>query len=356
MPLSGNKGEWSEIYTLFKLLADQKLFIGDENQQRIEDLYYPIVQILRYEKENEISYTIKKDIIIQTNNGEKFSIDVLQFREKAVELLGLIQKNNNTFALPTIEAFMNEVKCTKLKADSSDKADIKIVIHDQRTQTDHLLGYSIKSYLGGTPTMINSSKSTNFKYKVVGLNPALVNEINSISSKSKIQDRIENIYKNNGKLIFDKVVSSTFSNNLKLVDSLLPNIVAEMLLCKFHKGKSHISDICTELNKNNPCNYDLIGNPHFYEYKIKRLLLEAALGMVPNTAWDGNYDANGGYIVVKEDGEIICYHIYDKSLFENYLFHKTKLDTPSSSRHEFGIIEIENEELIFKLNLQVRFI
>ena len=32
MPLSGNKGEWSEVYTLFKLLAEKKLFIGDENQ------------------------------------------------------------------------------------------------------------------------------------------------------------------------------------------------------------------------------------------------------------------------------------------------------------------------------------
>ncbi|WP_157278370.1 HpaII family restriction endonuclease [Olivibacter sitiensis] len=29
MSLSGNKGEWSELYTLFKLLADGKLFAGD---------------------------------------------------------------------------------------------------------------------------------------------------------------------------------------------------------------------------------------------------------------------------------------------------------------------------------------
>lgn len=356
MPLSGNKGEWSEIYTLFKLLAEKKLFIGDENQQRIKDLYYPIVQVLRFEEENKITYTIKDDVVIQTNDNEKFSVNVSRFKDKALELLRLIKENNGAFSLPTIEDFMSEIQCSKLKADSTDKADIKIVIHDQRTQTDHLLGYSIKSYLGGTPTMINASGSTNFNFKVVGLNEESVREINSIDTRSKIQDRIAAIYEKGGRLVFDKVDSSTFSNNLILVDSLLPSIVAEMLLCKYYKGISRISDICSELVRINPCNYDLNGNPLFYEYKIKRFLLEAALGMVPNTAWDGNYDANGGYIVVRDDGEIICYHIYDKTLFENYLYNKTKFDTPSSSRHRFGSIELENGELIFKLNLQIRFI
>jgi len=28
--LRGNKGEWSEIYTLLKLLADKNIYVGDE--------------------------------------------------------------------------------------------------------------------------------------------------------------------------------------------------------------------------------------------------------------------------------------------------------------------------------------
>ena len=356
MPLTGNKGEWSEIYTLFKLLAEKKLFIGDENQQRIEDLYYPIVQILRYEENNKTTFTVKDDIMIETNDGTMFSINVARFREKALELLRGIRDNSGAFSLPTIEKFMNEVRCTKLKADSTDKADIKIVIHDQCTQTDHLLGYSIKSYLGGTPTLINAGGATNFKFNVIGLDSALVDAINGIETRSKIQDRIESVYDNGGRLVFRKIMSPTFANNLILIDSLLPTIVAEMLLCKFHKGQSLIRDICAELDHTNPCHYDLAGNPNFYQYKIKRFLLEAALGMVPNTSWNGIYDANGGYIVVKDDGEIICYHIYDKTIFENYLFYNTKLDTPGSTRHNFGRIETNNGEMFFKLNLQVRFV
>ena len=45
--LTGNKGEWSEIYTFFKLLADKKVFSGDADLKKMEKLFYPIVKIVR---------------------------------------------------------------------------------------------------------------------------------------------------------------------------------------------------------------------------------------------------------------------------------------------------------------------
>ena len=93
----------------------------------------------------------------------------------------------------------------------------------------------------------------------------------------------------------------------------------------------------------------------FYEYKIKRFLTDVALGMMPSKVWTGQYDATGGYLIVKESGDILCYHIYNRNEFEDYLFNNTKLDTASSSRHDFGTVYKENEELYFKLNLQIRF-
>jgi hypothetical protein len=52
---------------------------------------------------------------------------------------------------------------------------------------------------------------------------------------------------------------------------------------------------------------------------------------------------------------VLCYHIYNRNQFEDYLFSNTKLDTPSSTCHEFGMIYEENGEVFFALNLQVRF-
>ena len=55
MALTGNKGEWSEIYTLFKLLGDGVVYAGDQNLNKIQDLFYPIIMIIRQEKEGDIN-------------------------------------------------------------------------------------------------------------------------------------------------------------------------------------------------------------------------------------------------------------------------------------------------------------
>ncbi len=84
-------------------------------------------------------------------------------------------------------------------------------------------------------------------------------------------------------------------------------------------------------------------------------MTDIALGMMPSKVWTGELDATGGYLVVKENGEILCYHIYNRNEFEDYLFVNTKLETASSTRHEFGKVYEENGQLYFKLNLQIRF-
>ena len=43
MAKTANKGEWSEIYALFKLLGEKRVYAGDGNLNKIEDLFYPIL-------------------------------------------------------------------------------------------------------------------------------------------------------------------------------------------------------------------------------------------------------------------------------------------------------------------------
>ena len=52
--LKGNIGEWSEIYVLLKLLGEGKLFAADENLNRIENQFFPIIKILREEEKEKI--------------------------------------------------------------------------------------------------------------------------------------------------------------------------------------------------------------------------------------------------------------------------------------------------------------
>lgn len=359
MPITGNKGEWSEIYTFFKLLGDKKVYSGDENLNQIEDLFYPILKILRSEQKVDYEYIVNGDIVIISEDGtEKLRNPIADFLTKAQKLLKKIKEEKGIFSAPEIEQFMSSVYCHTLKATSKDKTDIRIVIHDSRTGMCPLLGFSIKSQLGGDSTLLNASKATNFRYELLDTKLAdnEIDIINNISTRSKIQDRIKKIAGVKGKLTFKGVSNRIFHNNLVLIDSFLPNILAEIILDYFSTERKSIKEITEIISKNNPLGYDLTNNHRFYEHKIKCFLTDVALGMMPATVWSGKYDANGGYLVVKEDGDILCYHFYNRNMFEDYLYNNTRLETASSTRNDFGKIEKQKDgTLLFKLNLQIRF-
>jgi HpaII restriction endonuclease len=355
--ITGNKGEWSEVYVLFKLLGDKQLFAGDAELNKVEELFYPIIKIIRNESGGDFQYELNSDLVIISGGQEELRIPINTFKEQSLNLLTAIKGSTGAFSIPEVEAFMTSINCKSLKAKSTSKTDIRIVIHDQRINQAAELGFSIKSQLGGDATLLNAGKTTNFIYQVFDFSPTLeeINAINGIETKSKIKDRIESIKNAGGSLQFISLEQDIFKNNLVLIDSLLPNIVAEVVKIFFTTTLSSVKDLTESINISNPLNYDKQFAHTFYEYKIKRFLTDVALGMTPSKVWTGIYDATGGYLVVKDNGDILCYHIYNRNQFEDYLFVNTKLETPSSSRHDFGKL-IEREGLYyFKLNLQIRF-
>ena len=343
MALTGNKGEWSEIYTLLKLLGEGIVYAGDQNLNKIQDLFFPIIMILRQEEKGHFNYKLhNKDVVIQTPQEEELlRIPTSLLLKEAEKLFDAINENVGAFSLPTIETFMNNMCCYSLKAKSSDKTDIRIILHDCRTKINSEMGFSIKSQLGGDSTLLNASKATNFNFKIEGtaLTDEDVSYINSLNPRrNKVIERV-----------------NAFHNNLVMLDGSLPAIVAYLLLEQLNTGISTLKDLIKEITKENPLNYDIKHPSPYYEYKIKHLLTSAALGMMPATAWSGRYDANGGYLVVRKNGEILCYHFYDRNRFEDYLFFNAYLERSSTSRHEYASIIKENDgTLSFKLNLQVR--
>jgi type II restriction enzyme len=100
-----------------------------------------------------------------------------------------------------------------------------------------------------------------------------------------------------------------------------------------------------------------LGQYELYEYKVKKLLEATALGMVPSKAWKGIEEANGGFIIVKPEGEIVTFLIYDRNIFLDYLFNSTIFETPSTHRNPCAkLYSTEDGGIAFKLPLQIRFI
>lgn len=358
MPISGNKGEWSEIYTLFRLLGEGVVHAGDADMNKL-DLYYPIINIIREEsKKYEYHPDIDQHIVVIDEDGNEYSrISMNRFVEESKNLLEEIKSaNDRSFTVPSSEAFMSEIGCTRLKAPSTDKADIHIVIHDLRTNMTPLLGFSIKSQLGSASTLLNPGVTTNFIYKVGGnnLSDEEVMEINSISEHLS---RMQAILDKGCTLRYYDMDHNTFKNNLLFLDCCMPQFVADCLLvASMPNSSALVKDAVDVIAKNNPLNFKGKNVSAFYEHKMKVLLLDAALGMTPAKEWNGRYDANGGYLVVRRDGDIVCYHFYNRNEVEDYLYNNTRLDRASRQRYGFGsLYRGVDGDVYIKLNLQIRF-
>lgn len=361
-----NKGELSEAYVLMKLLVDGKLYAADEDLNKMDDWYYHILEIIKDSKDSSLIYRINNDKveIFKINRESHFlktiSRDILQ--EQVEILIDNLNSTRNikTISEDTIDYMENSLKIRNFKASSLNKSDIKLKVHDAKLATNELLGFSIKSQLGSPSTLLNASKSTNFIFEISGLiNDDIVEEFNN--STLKLREKLMNLFENNSlrTLNFVKVEDQNngyLESNMRVIDSKLPEIIAEMLLKYYIEGLVSIAENIDKISQENKLGFDMNQNHQFYKYKVKKFLSEIALGMMPSMIWEGITDATGGYIIVKDDGDIVCYHLFNRNRFESYLVDNTRFETASTTRHKFGHIYKSRNNYFIKLNLQIRFI
>lgn len=358
--LTGNKGEWSEAYVFLRILGDGVIYAADDKLEKLEKVFFPIIQVLREEGDRKRNYAVNGDIsVVDGETGDLLMrVKKSDFLTAAKKLLERLKKvKGRSFSCPEIEKFLSSVDAYCITPSKTTKADVKVMVHDLRTAKKPILGFSIKSMLGGNATLFNPGGGTNFIYEITGAGRLDLNAINKITDEPKIASRINFLYNNGFKLKFTEVQSENLRNNLVLIDSNLPEIIAYMLLYKYSGNNSpKLSDLLEILKVKNPLNFPNESKHPFYSYKIKHFLTDAALGMTPNHVWEGEYDATGGIIIVRKDGEIVCYHIYNQNEFQEYLVKNTRLEQASTTRYNFGDIYEQNGKHYIKLNLQIRFI
>lgn len=359
MAISGNKGEWSEIYTLFRLLGEGKVHAGDAMMNKM-DIYYPIINIIR-EESNRYEYKpdAQRDIVVIDEDGKEYArIPMARFLDESQNLFSRIKSaQGRVFSMPASEAFMNEIGCRSLKAPSGSKADIHIVIHDLRTGMTPLLGFSIKSQLGSASTLLNAGNTTNILYRLSGKD-LTDDDIANINGIENHLPRMKALFDMGCKLEYVDTPHDTFRDNLQFLDTSMPRFIAECLVADCEESStSKVSDVVAVVAKRNPLHYMGKNEEAFYEHKMKVLLVDVALGMTPSKQWLGKYDANGGYLVVRKDGEVVCYHFYNRNDIEDYLYYNTRFERASRSRYGFGsLYRGDDGQVYIKLNLQIRFL
>ena len=335
----GNKWEWSEVYALLRILADEKIYATDSETKE---------------------YTAGEMISIYINGEKVKELPATEFESESVNLLNEINSKDfyGALSVESTQNFRDKILCYKILTPAIDKNDIMIKITDADTVYSPTIGSLIKSELGSYSTLLNAGKTTNFIYKIVQNHSDLIREANEIykvsggKNHTNVRGRISKIIEENGTLEYRNINNQIFEDNLVLIDSNMDRIIAETLLYFYKDGISNCNEMVEKLEQENPMNY---GNVNAYRYKFKKFLTAVSLGMKTATVWDGLDEATGGYIVVTKEGNVLAYHIYNRNYFEEYLLSNTKYETASTSRHDFGEVYSENGEDFIKLNLQVRF-
>lgn len=361
--LSGNKGEWSELYVFLRALGDGRIYAADGKLRKKPDAYLDINRVIRKDSHQNLDFIRipEEDLVRILKNNEQFTdVEISELIEQYRYLLAEIRRGTKSFPIPKTETFVRSIGCTTIKAPSSDKTDITMEIHEPRTGMDLIQGFSIKSQLGSPSTLCNASEKTNFIFKLNGnIDEQTVEKVNSIlesKTNNKVRKGLGILKSKEIELEFIDTDGEELFGNLTLIDSSMPELVGEMLKLYYINGISKLSDLASELKRRNPNQYRNNSAYPYYELKIKKMLVSFALGMQPGTKWNGYEETNGGYIVVKKDGDVVCYHIFDRMDFEDYLLNNTKLDTGSTGKHKFARIYLENGEYRIKLNLQIRFV
>lgn len=352
--MQANKGEWSELYALLAIFANNKVPAADKDLNPTGDEYI-FLQVLRDDTGQRLIYDLERDgvVVICEKIGQALkTVSTKDLPEKTKALFQKIKagSDNATFSIPEAVTLMDEFELEKIKANSGEKSDIVAIVKD-KIASQQELGFSVKSQAGNPSTLLNASRQTNFTYRVNNYSGS-IEDVNIIEGRSKIRDRLNFILNGGGSLDFVGINSQTFSRNLMMIDTVLPRILSEMLL-QFYLGNGPSVKTLSEI--------DGIGGEYGLDkksvsFKIKNMLRAIALGMVPSKDWDTYLSTYGGYIIVKNDGALVCYHLYNDDQFKDYLFENTRFDTPSSSRHDFGKLYERDGKLYFDLNIQIRFI
>ncbi len=368
-----NKGEWAEFYVMLKLLGEGKLYTADKTLKKKLDSYLDILKIIRQEYDTQVlEYIVNEEnasVTVKPQNTDIVLADIpmREFVTQANDLFDGI-KSAKGMSVPAPDSVCEFAKIIyvgkpkapavkTLKKQFGGKNDIFIEVRDGQTSIVSVMGFSIKSKFGQNPTLFNAGSSSQYLYKVFGCDDTTMQEFNAISEGTGRGWKLckKYIADHNLTLSYCKTQNPIYDENLFLVRESMSKIMAwcvkDRLIDSTDDNK--VKETVERMIVANPLN---VPNPAvYYEKAVKDFLMAGFTGMTAGCKWDGKEQVNGGYIVVTDDGDVICYHSNDRETFRDYLYRNTYFEYVSADKYIWSrIIKIDGEYYL-PLNISVRF-
>lgn len=332
---------------LAELLCEGYSKIGkhsaDESARRL--------QILSISRDSAVSdqFLIDGDFVVITKNMKR----VLRSEICALtrNLLPAIQVGTWVFSANEGDQLLQLLDISQLKT-GSEKSDLYLNVLDPLSGASGLQGYTIKSFLGSSPTLFNAGLATNFTYQITPqVSSSDVERLNELPIREMCRYLV-----NTGYELRLVAHHSVFSRNLSILDSRMTEVVSQSILAYYSMrcGRDGgLESIANHLASVNPMK---VANPEiFYHHKLKDFLEAVTYGMVPSKPWDGKRSAAGGLLIVERNGDLICIPSGHTDEHREYLLESTKFETASRKRYKFGSIVKVADSCQLTLNMQIRY-
>lgn len=368
-----NKGEWAEFYVMLKLLGEGRLYTADKMLKKKLDSYLDVLKVIRQEYETQVlEYIVDENnslVTIKPQGTDVMlaTVPMSEFVENAATLFNSIKgaKGSSLAAPDSVCEFAQIIYVSKPKAPAvkamkklfGGKNDIIIEVRDGQTAIVSVMGFSIKSKFGQNATLFNAGSSSQFLFKLSGCTDETMAEFNAIKDEKGRGWNLcrEYLKSHNIAMSFARTQFPTYGDNLFLVRESMARILAWCVYDRLIADtKGHgVMETTERMVAANPLG---VSNPDiYYEKALKDFLMAGFTGMTAGNKWDGREQVNGGYIVVMDDGDVICYHSSDRETFRDYLYRNTYFEYVSADKYSWSRILKIDGEYYLPLNVSVRF-
>ena len=387
-----NAGEWSEAYLLLKLISAGRIHAGDEAFNRIDNTYMDVEAVMKRNLDNVLECD-RKGAVVECwliyddgTQSERIVFPIDRFSEMAEMLLQEIKNRPRTgsFSITQAETFLQSIGDESIKAgvvregsayEEAFKGKTDIVLRIVYQGENSILGFSVKSALGSPATLFNAAAASAFEYRLDNCTHEdflKLNDLVSASGHPDVIKRVDYIRNNCIRMRFTHTrigepnarnrfteAGPHFQWNLELLDSRMPVFISETLLVRYGYYGTPVKkckDIIAEIEKLNPLN---VRNPIiYYRTKLEDFVYASFGQMTATREWDGRHVINGGYIEIKNNGEVLYYRATSDDKFKGFLVNKTHFESPStnpSKKHYHGCVEKRDGGYYMSLNFSVRF-
>ena len=347
-----NKGEWSKLYALVHVLVTGRL---DAFMQTGAQNEYRVIGI-EVGKEGELkTFEIDGDQVIVKNLEQGQSEVSISRPWLAVQCGHLIEEimdeeKKGSYLSEVGDALVSSLSFDRMFT-ANTRHDVRIIVEDLQDRSVIKIEIFVKSLLGSKPTLLNSSRATNLRYRINDeISTELLCELEGLSPTALVNELVQRDIE-----IQFVSMDSRLRKNLESIDLQLPGFLAAALLTSYSGIDRGFENVVSQTLVLNLLGMRFKKSEEIYHQMCDRMLQEICLGMTATSNWRTSETQRRGLIEVQPDGIPRLIELWSNSQFEKYLYKASKFETPSRAKFQFGeLVKLDNQ-VFFDLNLQIRF-